>query len=132
MHAMRVFFPSDDPMSENHLNPEFEPTEWLIVPPTGHTGCPLEDWLGAMTEFGLEANAKRDPEGLWIHFANASIVGFVSFDKSLVEAINFELPRNTTHSQQESLRQAAKKLGWEIWDQDSDDDGNWFEDDDDD
>lgn len=115
-------------MSDAHLNPEFEPSEWLAVPPTGISGCPLEDWLGVLNHFGLEAFAKRDPEGLWIHFAGSTLAGFVSLDKSMVEAINFEIATDVSASQREALRKAVEKLGWEVWDQDSDDD-DWYGDD---
>lgn len=114
--------------SEPPLEPNPEPTEWLAVPPTGVTGCPLEDWLGALCQHGFEAVAKREPEGVWLHFGESCpIEGFVSIEQGLVEAINFELREGTTHAQSEQLRRASDALAWEIWDQDTLDDDEWFD-----
>ena len=122
------------PDSEPVLEPNPEPTEWLAVPPTGVPGCPLEDWLGALTQFGFAAVAKREPEGVWLHLSeNCPIQGFVSIERGLVEAINFEILEGSTHAQCEQLRRATEALAWEIWDQNSlDDDGEWLDDKDDD
>lgn len=119
-------------MPDADQTPHNEPSEWLVVPPTGHSGCPLEDWLGALIQTGLQATAKRDPEGLWIRVTESSLAGFVSLDKSMVEAINFELASDVTSAEREQLRKAVEKLGWEIWDQNSDDDDDWYGDNDDD
>jgi hypothetical protein len=107
-----------------------EPVEWLVVPPTGVTGCPLEDWLAALSESGERPQARRQFEGLWIHFEDHPIVGFVSIERGLVEAINFEIPADICRSQAERIRQAAVALHWEIWEQSSDesDDDDWDED----
>jgi|GEM_PF-4568705 len=106
------------------------PTEWLIVPPTGVAGCPLEDWLAALNESGEKPQARRMLEGLWIHFESNPIVGFVSIDRGLVEAINFEIPAETSRIHTEHLRQAVGSLHWEIWEQNPDDEGDddWDED----
>ena len=119
------------PDSEPVLEPNPEPTEWLIVPPAGIPGCPLEDWLGALTQAGAEVLAKRQPEGLWLMFdAGCPIQGFVSIERGLVEAINFEIPDGTTFNHCERLRKAAEALTWEIWDQNAiDGDNDWDEDD---
>lgn len=106
------------------------PLDWLVVPPTGVAGCPLEDWLGALTQAGEVVSAHRDPEGLWIRFGELDLAGFVSLDKSLVEAISFEIPAEVANRHRIAIRAAADKLGWEIWDQNAEDeDDDWFGDD---
>lgn len=101
-----------------------KPTEWLIVPPTGVAGCPLEDWLAALNESGEKPQARRMLEGLWIHFESNPVVGFVSIDRGLVEAISFEIPADAPATHLDHLRQAITSLGWEIWEQNPDDDGD--------
>jgi hypothetical protein len=108
------------------------PLDWLVVPPTGVAGCPLEDWLGALTQAGEIVTAQRDPEGLWIRFGELDLAGFVSLDKSMVEAINFEIPAEVANRHRIGIKKAAESLGWEIWDQNDDDDEDWFGDDDED
>lgn len=117
--------------TEPDLDPLPEPTEWLLVPPTGVSGCPLEDWLGALMQAGGQVTAKRQPEGLWLHFAESSIQGFVSIDHGQVEAINFEIPAGSSLKHCEVIRKAAEKLSWEIWDQNAEEDADddWDEDD---
>lgn len=106
------------------------PVEWLVVPPTGVQGCPLEDWLAALNAHGEKPQAKRQVEGLWIHFEGHEIVGFVSIDRGLVEAINFEIPAGTRLIHCERIRSAANSIEWEIWEQgpEEDEDDEWDED----
>jgi hypothetical protein len=113
---------------ESEQAPNEESSEWLVVPPTGVAGCPLEDWLAALAEAGEKPLAKRDPEGVWIHFENSLIAGFVSIDRGLVEAINFELPEGVDAMQRDRLRGAVLSLQWEIWEQNPGDEGDdWDE-----
>jgi len=108
------------------------PLDWLVVPPTGSPGCPLEDWLGALAQAGEHVSAHRDPEGLWIRFGELDLAGILGLAKSLVEAVNFEIPAEVANRHRIAIRKAAESLGWEIWDQNADDDDeDWFGDDDD-
>lgn len=102
--------------------PEGESFEWLVVPPTGVSGSPLEDWLAALAEAGEKPLARRDPEGVWLHFENSSVSGFVSIDRGLIEAINFEIPADTDAIRRDRLRSAILSLQWEIWEQSAGDD----------
>ena len=97
--------------------------EWLAMPATGTESTTLYAWTGAFSDLGHAARVAHEGPGVaWIEVAAAGLRGYVVIEGGIVEAINFEL-RDADPSQTLALlRSATSALGWELHQEDDEED----------
>ncbi len=88
--------------------------ELLAIPSWNTAPKTLDDWTAAILAEGHPAVVVQGDDETWLEVAPSRLRGYVEFDGPHVEAINFELPDVDTEPAARVLAAAALALGWEI------------------
>jgi hypothetical protein len=88
--------------------------ELLALPTWKTSPTTLEQWRAALSAQGHAAVISREGGETWLEVGPLRVRGYVSFDGSYVEAINFELHDADPDPATRVVDAAALALGWEI------------------
>jgi hypothetical protein len=83
--------------------------------------CPprsLDDWRAALSSQGHEAAVRRDDGETWLEVAALRVRGFVVFEGTRLDAINFELHDPAREEALPALEAAVQSLSWELYPED--------------
>ena len=97
--------------------------EWLAIPGPSSQPIGLNVWVERLSQLGHESVLeKEDSDAFWIEIAALRLRGFAMMEGVNVDAINFELHDPEPALAWQLLEAAASSLGWELTQEDDDDD----------
>ncbi len=96
--------------------------ELLAIPQWKQSPRPLADWVAAFETLNLAPEVQReDDDGIWIELGSLRTRGYAVIEGGLATAVNFEIHATDPTEARSVLEQAASSLGWELHEEDDDD-----------
>ncbi|WP_422931034.1 hypothetical protein [Singulisphaera sp. PoT] len=99
--------------------------ELLALPGWQTPPTTLQEWAKRLEESGSVVDVKRESTNVsWIECSRHRFRGYVVMAGEHIEAINFELSPIDPESARQVIEAAAQALGWEVHEDDGEDDGD--------
>ena len=96
--------------------------ERLAIPGWQSAPTTLDDWVGQLAASGGPVTVTRESTGVsWLEIGPLRLRGYAVTEGVHVEAINFELNDPDPTAGLAAIEAAARALGWEIHEDDSED-----------
>jgi len=95
-------------------------TERLAIPSWNAPPRTLADWRARFEALGQPVIVERSPEETWLTIAPLGLRGFAVLEGGAMAALHIEIDADDPSPALALLDEAARDLGWEVHDEDED------------